>query len=140
MGDRCYLQVTVREDDEAAIEGHLGDADSREEEGTAVSLTYEQANYGLGTYLEEAAAAGVEFYGWHGTGSSYDAAEFCSWNKTVLWIYTGIEGGYIINGETHEKRVAALARLEECLSKMNLVKARINNPLCALALEANTNV
>lgn len=140
MGDRCYLQVTVREGDEAAIEGYLGDADSREEEGTVVTLTYEQANYGLGNYLEEAADGGLEFYGFHGTGSSYDAAEFCSAGNTVIWIYTGTEGGYIINGETHEQRVASLARLEECLSNMNFVKARINNPLCALALEANTNV
>jgi hypothetical protein len=140
MGDRCYLQVTVRESDEAAIQHHLGDADSREEEGTVVTLTYEEANYGLGNDLEEAATAGVEFYGWHGTGSSYDASDFCSFNNTALYVYVGTDGGFLINGSTPEDRLNSLTRMEECLSKMNLVKARINNPLCALALEANTNV
>ena len=139
MGDRCYMQVTVRADDEAAIRKHLGDSDDREEEGTTVSLTYEQANYGLGNYLEEAASEGLEFYGWHGTGSSYDASDFCSFNDTVIYVYTGIDGGYIINGSTAEERLKSLTRLEECLSKMSLVKAKVNNPLCALALKGDSN-
>jgi hypothetical protein len=139
MGDRCYLQVTVRADDEAAIEKHLGHADEREEEGTTVMLTYQEANYGLGNDLEEAASAKVEFYGWHGTGSSYDSSEFCSFNETVLYVYTGLDGGYLINGSTAEERLKSLTRLEECLSKMSLVKAKVNNPLCALALKGDSN-
>ena len=139
MGDRCYLQVTVRADDEAAIEKHLGHADEREEEGTTVMLTYQEANYGLGNALEEAASARVEFHGWHGTGSSYDSSEFCSFNETVLYVYTGLDGGYLINGYTAEERLKSLTRLEECLSKMSLVRSKVNNPLCALALKGDSN-
>ena len=139
MGDRCYLQVTVRQGDVEQICEFLGEPDEREDDNVTAMLTYHEANYGFGNPLDDVATAGIEFFGWHGTGSSYDAADFCSWNKTVVWIYTGNEGGYIIIGDTPEERRGALERLEQCVNKMKTMRQKINNPLCALALEANDN-
>ena len=143
MGDRCYLQITVRKEDEKAFLSVVGRnaADEREENDLNVTLTFEQANYGFGNDLDEFASLGFEFYGWHGQGSSYDSAEFFSHDNKARWIYTGCDGGYVIDGRTPQERRNSLRRLELLVKQQEAIRMKIDNPLCALALamEGQTN-
>lgn len=132
MGDRCYMWVIVRKDDAPKFLGFLprGWADQIEESDLAVTLVYEQANYGYGEELSRAAAAGCEFYGHHGQGSSYDGAEFHTSGNEALYVYMGQdESGVIIDGDTPQKRLENLRLTERLISQRDELIKRMNNPI-----------
>jgi len=132
MGDRCYMWVTVRKDDAPKFLRFLPHAwaDQMEEKGQTVTLVYEHANYGYGDELTQAAAAGCEFYGHHGQGSSYDAAEFHTSGNEALYVYIGQdESGYIIDGVTPQKRLENLLLVERLISQRDDLIKRMDNPI-----------
>ena len=134
--------ITVRREDEKAFVSVVGrDADEREENDLNVLLTFEQANYGFVNDLDEFASSGLEFYGWHGQGASYDSAAVFSHDTKARWIYTGCDGGYVIDGRTPQERRNSLRRLEVLVKQQTATRMKIDNPLCALALamEGQTN-
>ena len=138
MGDRCYLSVTVRKDELTKFQELLPHTPSEEEEEElTVTLTYEDANYGYGDELTQAAAAGCEFYGYHGSGSSYDAAEFHSHMKGACYVYRGQdEYGIIIDGSTPQKRMENLLLAERLIAQRDNLIDRMNNPVYDLIKES----
>jgi hypothetical protein len=140
MGDRCFLQVTVRRDQAEQLKGILGDPDEETMHNDwSMSLEYHQANYGLSYPLMEASSKGLVFYGFHGNGTEYGSREFFSDPSGVaetMGIPMGPDGcGYVIHGDTPELRLAALQRLEEVILMQNDVRQRVDNALYALVTE-----
>lgn len=96
MGDRCYLAITLRNSDLNAFGKAAGFVDGEEWwddvddgdpgaafadgrlNGSPVTLIVEEANYAWLNELQDAAAAGIPFYGYHGSGSEYTHGVFAS--------------------------------------------------------------
>lgn len=139
MGDRCHMTVTVRTDDMPTFEKilHRQWADDVEEGGFVTTLTFEQANYGLGDELNQAAAAGCEFYGSHGSGSSYDSADFHTHGGDVHYVYSGMDGcGIIVDGNSPESRREHLQKCENLIVQRDELMRRLNNPVYDLIKES----
>lgn len=139
MGDRCYLNVTVRKDHYEkfkACEEFVNPSEEVETDHT-IELTYYEANYGNGAMLDEAARAGCEFYGWHGSGSEYDAANFFSENQSVEYIYTGQDNyGMLVVGATPDAMRQHLERLISLDAARDALIKRLSDPLYDLVSEA----
>jgi hypothetical protein len=89
MGDRCYIEITMRRSDLSRFAAHVDAAPAEkwwdcltEEENRpgVVTVSVYEANYGW--YDERAAAAkdGIPFYGTHADGGEYGPYAFASWN------------------------------------------------------------
>ena len=83
MGDRCYLEITLRTCDVGAVREVLGDwfpdetvDDGDTPEGVTRAVIYE-ANYGYATELIQLANT-LPFFGRHGAGCAYPAARFAA--------------------------------------------------------------
>ena len=94
MGDRCYLEITLRRSDLDRFGKHLdaapGEAwwDHLDEEanqpGIVTASVYE-ANYSW--YDERCAAAkkGIDFHGWHAEGGEYGVCVFDDGRQCEEW-------------------------------------------------------
>lgn len=78
MGDRCYVQVRVKNKDLKQFIKIAGlDESFITSEWKATSLLeIDEANYGLYEELLQAAKANIDFIGWHGAGSEYPESSF----------------------------------------------------------------
>ena len=86
MGDRCYLQVTVHPSDVdkfCEIAG-LDPDDFTDSPGDPYTSQVEEANYALHDELNEAAAEGCRFTGWHTSGDDYPGMEFVGYAGDYL--------------------------------------------------------
>ena len=101
MGDRCYLRIKIRRQDEklwAPIAGEetIGRWLDLDEPDDGKSPTLEgsidEVNYGWFDELTQAAAAGCVFEGRHEAGSEYDAEEFAAIGGE-LFIYAVAQNG-----------------------------------------------
>jgi hypothetical protein len=91
MGDRCWIQVTVRTQDVAVAANILDPSDDAEshDDGTTTLLDGE-ADYGWSTELQDLAERKhIPFVGCHGAGDEYGAQEFCSDGQTYHEIPEG---------------------------------------------------
>jgi hypothetical protein len=87
MGDRCNIQITLRQEDLARFAPHLDAApedkwwdELHDEPGNGcVTVELYEANYGLCDARLAAADAGIPFYGNHGEGGEYGPCGFVSW-------------------------------------------------------------
>lgn len=134
MGDRCWVEVTVRKEHEQKFLEVVGyDWDERSEDTHTVTLHFAEANYGMGQPLDQASAVGIEFYGHHGNGDSYGASDFFSpkdINEGVAYICTGHDGGgVLIDGSTPQRRLARLQELEARIAQREDLIQRMHNPL-----------
>lgn len=137
MGDRCYVEVTLRKEDKDGFIAIFGDPEDEGDTGEfVVTLGFPEVNYGGGSELEEAREAGIQFYGWHSAGSSYDAAKFYTAEGTVAWIYQGMDNsGYILQGDTAQQRKKSYEVLEEQLAGLETLQLKMNSAIYALAKE-----
>ena len=88
MSDRCSLTITVRKDDlpKLAEAMNYTEAEIRtarrsgvtieEAEDGAVTLYFDEVDYGLYVERQELAKSDVPHYGWHGDGGNYSATAF----------------------------------------------------------------
>jgi hypothetical protein len=76
MGDRCYMNLTVRRRDVRRFAELTPDLIEPDEPAEDVDI--EQVNYAAWTELESAADQRLVFRGWHSTGGEYPAASFAS--------------------------------------------------------------
>lgn len=139
MGDRCHMWVTVRNSQMEKFEQFLSrrDADIVEEGDFVTTLTFEQANYGCGEDLSQAAAAGCEFYGSHSAGSSYECADFHTSGRDALYVYTGMDGcGILVDGSSPSARLEHLQRCERMIVERDELIARMSNPVYDLIKES----
>lgn len=80
MGDRCSVTVTVLSRDRTRFEEAVGKSPVFEDPAGPglTDLTFDDCNYALESQLEEAAQAGLRFWGHHGPGASYPPGVFVS--------------------------------------------------------------
>ena len=105
MGDRCYLRIKVRRQDEklwAPIAGEetIGRWLDLDEPDDGKSPTLEgsidEANYGWFDELTQAAELGCVFEGRHEEGGEYDAEEFAAIGGKLFIYSVGKDGGPIV--------------------------------------------
>jgi hypothetical protein len=140
MGDRCWVDVTLRrEDADKFLDAVMHAPDGRDEDGPTVTLSFPEANYGMGQPLEVAAAAKIEFYGSHTRGDSYGPNEFYSkGDGQVHYLPTDGDGdGYVITGRTSSERFASLRILDERILDRDVLVRRLHNPIYDLLTEAS---
>jgi len=86
MGDRCYMQITLRQRDMDRFAAILNtppgepwwDEEIDEPGKGVVRVALQDVNHGLHDARQEAARAGIPFMGWHGEGGDYGGCEFAS--------------------------------------------------------------
>lgn len=87
MGDRCNIQITLRQEDLARFAPHV-DAhpdekwwdELHDDPGNGVvTVELYDVNYGMSDARLAAAKAGIPFHGNHGEGGEYGACGFVSW-------------------------------------------------------------
>ncbi len=79
MGDRAYVEIVCREEDEPMFEA-LGFMQEFRYAlpANVVTMVDAEASEGATTELQALAEKGVAFHGWHDAGGSYDGACFAS--------------------------------------------------------------
>jgi len=126
MGDRCYLEMTMRRADRPRFAEHVGaeptekwwDQEFAEDHPCLVTVNVYEANYAWYDELRAAAEAGIPFFGQHGEGGEYGAYAFVSVNGEHAEAPVNHDGDFIIAvdenlqplGDTEELR-AYVARL-----------------------------
>ena len=130
MTDTCWLTVTVRDDQVELFRTYAGQESYSEGGIHNNQLTYEEANLGMWHELNEAAARGCEFYGYHTPGAEYGSTEFFTSSEVLVEIPTGFDGaGYVVTGVTPEQRLQDLVRLEQVIKMRELLIRRLHDPL-----------
>lgn len=139
MGDRCWLEVTVRKEQaERFLRCVSTHYEVEREDGVSITFSFPEANYGMGSELEQASVAGCQFYGEHARGSAYGAYEFySSGHNEVEYLSKGEDNeGHVVCGSTPEERLGHLRRLEVRILERDTLIERIHNPLYDLIREA----
>jgi hypothetical protein len=142
MGDRCWVEVTVRKDNaERFLEIVRYDPESTLEGELAVEMTFQEVNYGMGQELDRAASEGLEFYGQHTAGDSYGCSEFYTDGaRCVAYIPTGDDGyGVVVSGGTPSERMERLRELEQRITARKDLIERLHNPLYDLTRQSDVH-
>ena len=140
MSDRCYLSVTVEaarlDEFKQIVFGGQG-AEEQESSDLAVNLVDYEANYAMYDELVKAAAAGIQFYGYHGEGGEYGPGYFFSKGGIYHeWEISKANNGFcvVVNNdgtipqdEQEKLRMFVLARSD--------VERRLSDALYALVTE-----
>ena len=77
MGDRCYIRIVCRQQDQKRLEDNGYFCETENADGT-VYMVCEEANYGDNDLREELASEGIPFFGWHGSGGGYGPCVFAA--------------------------------------------------------------
>ena len=79
MGDRAYVEIVCREEDEPLFEALGFKQEFRHAlPANVVTMVDAEASEGATTELQALAEKGIVFRGWHDAGGSYDGACFAS--------------------------------------------------------------
>jgi hypothetical protein len=101
MGDRAYLGMTCRKEDEGKITERLGEAEEVFEvygpDKTTVlehllDLRWQEVNYAGEDYRDELAVDGIPFYGWHDQGDTYGPGVFASIDGAQVCVESSTDG------------------------------------------------
>lgn len=127
MGDRCYLEMTYRKDDHAAVQKLFGYDQEQDwyddvvvQNDTWLHVTLGEANYGLMSAREQIALDGVAFFGWHSSGGDYEACVFASADgelADVIGVAECPHVGLNEDGSTRHKELKNGMRYYEILRK-----------------------
>lgn len=144
MGDRCYLEITLRRADLDRFGKHLDAAPGEEwwdhldeeanQPGIVTASVYE-ANYSW--YDERCAAAkeGIDFHGWHAEGGEYGPFEFVSFRGKHLEAERNHEGELVIAVDENLKPITGMAHLRRYVRTLKKVKAALARVELAAELE-----
>ena len=132
MGDRCYLEITLRRSDLDRFGKHLDAApgeewwDHLDEEATQpgiVTASVYEANYAW--YDERCAAAkdGIDFHGWHAEGGEYGPYEFAAFRGKHLEAERNHDGELVIAVDENLKPLAGMAHLRRYARTLKKVRA-----------------
>lgn len=134
MGDRCYIDVIVRERDLPKVEAEFGHkawevAPVNGARGV-VQAGFGEMNYGAIEAREALARAGLEFYGWHGAAADFGPCRFVAVGGRSLEIDALVDGTAAVPltgiGEPEPK---ALGRVHEFLALEAEAKRALGVPL-----------
>ena len=132
MGDRCYLEITLRRSDLDRFGKHLDAAPGEEwwdhldeeanQPGIVTASVYE-ANYAW--YDERCAAAkdGSDFHGWHAEGGEYGPYEFVSFRGKHLEGERNHDGDLVIAVDENLKPLTSMAQLRQYVRTLKKAKA-----------------
>ena len=133
MGDRCYLEITLRREDlsrfaehvNAAPEAEWWDHVTEEEECSGVvTLSLHGANYAWFDERTEAAKAGIPFYGRHDSGGEYGPYCFASWRGNLHEAPVDHDGNLCVAVDEDLKPIGSdLAFLRRYVRTLKKVKA-----------------
>jgi len=141
MGDRCFLTLTIRKQDEALLLAAMretedagpndtivnaGNMFNEGEDGT-YTLTIDEANYGM-TDEREQWAKTVNFTGMHGNGGNYNAMQFVAWQGELIEVDDDDHGRLMcpIDNKTGEPAPSALAHIKRYLAARNAFMATLS--------------
>jgi len=145
MGDRCYLEITLRRSDIDRFGQHLNVSPGEEwwdhldeeetQPGIVMASVYE-ANHAW--YDERCAAAkeGIDFHGWHAEGGEYGPFEFVSFHGKHLEAERNHDGYLVIAVDENLKPMAGMAHLRKYVRDLMKVKAAFAKELPVVRLEA----
>ena len=142
MGDRCYLEITLRRSDLDRFGKHLDAApgeewwDHLDEEanmqGIVTASVYE-ANY---AWLDERLAAakeGIDFHGWHAEGGEYGQYEFVSFKGKHLEAERNHDGDLMLSIGEDLKPLHGMASIRKYVATLRKVRAALAKPLKMIA-------
>ena len=145
MGDRCYLEITLRRSDLDRFGKRLDAAPGEEwwerldEEASQpgiVTASVHEANY---AWLDERLAAaqdGIDFHGWHAEGGEYGPYEFVAFKGKHLEAERNHDGELVIAVDEDLKPIAGMAHLRKYVRILKKVKAAFARAEPAAELEA----
>ena len=130
MGDRCYLQLTLRRDDLGQFGAILGaepgtewwNEDIGEPAPGVVEIALCEANYALWDEREQAASDGIPFFGNHGEGGDYAGCEFVSLDGRQLEVYTDRDGLLCVQIDDHMRLLTDLEHIRDYLGQRRAVQ------------------
>ena len=136
MGDRCYLSITIRKQDEEKFtevlkkHGEVQDSgddlfDEVADEDQTIRYTMFEANYGL-TDEREQWAKEMTFYGDHGAGGGYGPILFVAYNGELIEVDSDWSGNPMVpvNPETGQPSAGVLAHVQRYLAAVKAINAQ----------------
>ena len=132
MGDRCYLEITLRRADLDRFGQHLNASPGEEwwdhldeeanQPGIVTASVYE-ANYAWYDERCTAAKEGIDFHGWHAEGGEYGPYAFSSFGGKHLEAERNHAGELVIAVDENLKPLAGIAHLRKYVRILKKVKA-----------------
>ena len=119
MGDRCYLEITLRHEDLSRFAPHIDAApeeewwdhlDEEQDRPEIVTASVYEANYAWYDERMNAAKADIPFHGYHAEGGEYGSYAFASWAGKLHEAPLSHEGDLVLAVDEHLKPISAAAR------------------------------
>jgi hypothetical protein len=134
MGDRCYLELTLRRSDLARFAPHIDAApeekwwdrlDEDEANPELVTASVYEANYSWYDERMNAAKADIPFYGYHAEGGEYGSYAFASWAGKLQEAPLSHEGDLILAVDENLKAISSTARrqLRQYVTALRRIKS-----------------
>lgn len=132
MGDRCYVQMTMRKTDVPLFAQFVGaepdeqwfDYEDELDNPELTDVSLHEANYALLDARQAAAEAGIPFFGTHDAGSEYGPGGFVSLHGQMFDVSLSHDGYLILALDDDLKPVDAddLTHLRAYTTKLKAVK------------------
>jgi len=138
MGDRCYLEMTIRIEDLPKWRKHFGNAFCAEEEKYAIEhhepfiqMEESEANYSWWDQRESLAKEDCVFYGRHTEGGEYGGGKFVGVDGKHHYVeYSGFLGDVIVSVQWENGKIstnkADLRKIEAFFKALDKAKAIIH--------------
>lgn len=130
MGDRCYLEMTMRRADLPRFAEHVGaapaekwfDAEDAHERPELVTLRIYEANHAWYDQRREAAEAGIPFFGSHGEGGEYGPYAFASIDGEIAEAPLNHDGDLILAVDENLQPIGDVEDLRAYVTRVRAVK------------------
>ena len=126
MGDRCYMQVTCRRQDQDRFKelGFHGEDDTPNST-PLVELIDEEANYAH----YDALPRDIPYHGFHGVGDNYGSHNLACDGKRYADVETGHDGDYVIlwNSQTNRPSAESLRRIRTYLAVLERSRQQLTS-------------
>ena len=134
MGDRCYLEITLRRSDLDRFGKHLDAApeeewwdrlDEEDDRPGVVTASVYEANYAWYDERMNAAKADIPFYGYHAEGGEYGSYAFATWAGKLHEAPLSHEGDLVLAVDENLKPITAKARrnLRQYVAALRKIKS-----------------
>ena len=136
MGDRCFIEITLRREDLSRFGAHVpatpGEAwwdRITEDNPDTVTVSVYEANYGWYDERDEAAKAGIPFYGTHSEGGEYGPYAFAAWKGTHREAQLDHDGDLMLSIGEDLKPLHGMASIRKYVATLRKVRAALAKPL-----------
>ena len=147
MGDRCYLEITLRREDLCRFAPHIDATpeeewwdrlDEEEDRPGVVTVSVYEANYAWYDERMNAAKADIPFHGYHAEGGEYGSYAFASRAGKLHEAPLSHEGDLVLAVDENLKPISAKARrqLRQYVAALKEIKASFAKAMPAALPEA----